>query len=68
MLITLPGLHSIAQIGDLVAILCSVLSMLTSFVSISRYASEAVQGTEETTGEDFILLPVSFFPRLRTSS
>lgn len=65
MLMTLPGLHTTAQIGDLLAILCSVLSMFSSFVSIPQYASGTVQGAGRTTGEDFILLPVSFYPSLK---
>jgi len=58
-LMTLPELDSIARIGGLVAILCSVLSMLTSFVSIFQYKSEMAQGAAQTAGEGFVLLPVS---------
>jgi len=56
---TLPELDTIARIGGLVAILCSVLSMITSFVSIFRYKSEMAQGAAQTPGEGFFLLPVS---------
>ncbi|KAG6332906.1 hypothetical protein ID866_6184 [Astraeus odoratus] len=56
-LMTLPGLGSIARIGGLVAISCSVLSMVTSFVSIFRYKSEIAQGAAHAAGEGFVLLP-----------
>jgi len=62
---TLPELDSIARIGGLVAILCSVLSMITSFVSIFRYKSEMAQGAAQTAGEGFVLLPVSVIPCLK---
>ncbi|KAL4076495.1 hypothetical protein J3A83DRAFT_4357484 [Scleroderma citrinum] len=56
-LMSLPGLDSIARIGGLVAISCSVLSMVTSFISIFRYKSEMAQGAAQTAGEGFVLLP-----------
>jgi len=56
---TLPELDTIAGIGGLVAILCSVLTMITPFVSIFRYKSEMAQGAAQTPGEGFFLLPVS---------
>ena len=60
MLMTLPALDSITQIGGLVTISwCPVLSMVTSFVSIFWYKSEMAQGSALTAGEGFVLLPVS---------
>ncbi|KAI6028799.1 hypothetical protein F5J12DRAFT_807775 [Pisolithus orientalis] len=62
-LISIPGLDSIARIGSLVAILCSVLSMVTSLLSIFRYRVEMAEGsaTLHHTGaaarEGFVFLP-----------
>ncbi|KAI6042226.1 hypothetical protein EDC04DRAFT_2564534, partial [Pisolithus marmoratus] len=44
-LISFLGLNSIARIGGLVAISCSVLSMITSFLSIFRYKAEMAHGS-----------------------
>ncbi|KAF9235233.1 hypothetical protein BU15DRAFT_51639, partial [Melanogaster broomeanus] len=55
-LMTLPGLESIARIGGLVAITCSVLSMVTSFVSIFRYKAEMARGVGLSSGEGFVML------------
>ncbi|KAH7887288.1 hypothetical protein F5I97DRAFT_812378 [Phlebopus sp. FC_14] len=56
-LISLPGLDSIARIGGLVAITCSVLSMITSFISIFRYKSEMARGVVgQSAGEGFVML------------
>ena len=56
-LISFPGLDSIARIGGLVAITCSVLSMVTSFASIFRYKAEMARGTSPT-AEGFVMLSV----------
>ncbi|KAF8839287.1 hypothetical protein BDN67DRAFT_905823 [Paxillus ammoniavirescens] len=55
-LMSLPGLDSIARIGGLVAITCSVLSMVTSFVSIFRYKAEMARGVSQPAGEGFMTL------------
>ncbi|KAI6043664.1 hypothetical protein EDC04DRAFT_3138304 [Pisolithus marmoratus] len=62
-LISFPGLDSIARIGGLVAISCSVLSMVTSFLSIFRYKAEMAQGSAAVhhaaaaAREGFVFLP-----------
>lgn len=55
-LMTLPGLSGIARISGLVAIMCSVLSMTTSFISIMRHKTELVHGTPTSGSEGFVLL------------
>ncbi|KIJ07455.1 hypothetical protein PAXINDRAFT_19360 [Paxillus involutus ATCC 200175] len=55
-LMSLPGLDSIARIGGLVAITCSVLSMVTSFVSTFRYKAEMARGVSHSAGEGFMTL------------
>jgi len=55
-LMSLHGLDSIARIGGLVAITCSVLSMVTSFVSIFRCKAEITRGVSHSGGEGFIML------------
>jgi len=57
-LMTLPGLNGIARIAGLVAIMCSVLSMITSFISIIRYKAELAHGTPTSGSEGFVLLSV----------
>ncbi|KAG6373906.1 hypothetical protein JVT61DRAFT_6059 [Boletus reticuloceps] len=54
-LMSFPGLDSITRIGGLVAITCSVLSMVTSFASIFRYKTEMARGTGPST-EGFVML------------
>ena len=56
---TLPGLSGIARIAGLVAIMCSVLSMITSFISIVKYKAELSHGTPTSGSEGFVLLSVS---------
>ena len=53
-----PGLDSITRIGGLVAITCSVLSMVSSFVSIFRYKAEMTRGSGPS-AEGFVMLSVS---------
>ncbi|KIJ13358.1 hypothetical protein PAXINDRAFT_81382, partial [Paxillus involutus ATCC 200175] len=55
-LVSLPVFDSIARISGLVAITCSVLSMVTSFVSIFRYKAEMARGASHSAGEGFITL------------
>lgn len=55
-----PGLDSIARIGGLVAITCSVLSMVSSFVSIFRYKAEMARGSGPS-AEGFVMLSVRPF-------
>ncbi|KAG0695996.1 hypothetical protein DFH29DRAFT_244339 [Suillus ampliporus] len=55
-LMTLPGLNGIARIAGLVAIMCSVLSMTTSFISIMRHKTELAHGTPTSGSEGFVLL------------
>ncbi|KAG1743656.1 uncharacterized protein EDB91DRAFT_220431 [Suillus paluster] len=55
-LMTLPGLNGIARIAGLVAIMCSVLSMTTSFISIMRHKTELTHGTPASGSEGFVLL------------
>lgn len=55
-LMTLPGLSGIARISGLVAIMCSVLSMITSFISIIRQKTELAHGTPTSGSEGFVLL------------
>ncbi|KIJ11004.1 hypothetical protein PAXINDRAFT_85177, partial [Paxillus involutus ATCC 200175] len=55
-LMSLPGRDSIARIGGLVAITCSVLSMVTSFVSIFRYKAEIARGVSQPAGEGHTML------------
>lgn len=55
-LMTLPGLNGIARISGLVAIMCSVLSMTTSFISIMRHKTELAHGTPTSGSEGFVLL------------
>ncbi|KIJ11001.1 hypothetical protein PAXINDRAFT_85218, partial [Paxillus involutus ATCC 200175] len=52
-LMSLPGLDSIARIGGLA---CSVLTMVTSFVSIFRYKAEIARGVSHSAGEEFTML------------
>ncbi|KAH0840360.1 hypothetical protein J3R83DRAFT_1383 [Lanmaoa asiatica] len=54
-LMSFPGLDSIARIGGLVAITCSVLSMVSSFASIFRYKAEMARGTGPS-AEGFVML------------
>ncbi|KAJ8594528.1 hypothetical protein M405DRAFT_858044 [Rhizopogon salebrosus TDB-379] len=56
MLMTLPGLNVVARIAGLVAIMCSVLSMITSFIAIIRYKAELTHGTPTSGAEGFVLL------------
>lgn len=56
-LMSFPGLDSVTRIGGLVAITCSVLSMVSSFVSIFRYKSEMARGTGPSV-EGFVMLSV----------
>lgn len=56
-LMSFPGLDSITRIGGLVAITCSVLSMVSSFVSIFRYKAEMARGTGPS-AEGFVMLSV----------
>ncbi|KAI6000178.1 hypothetical protein F5J12DRAFT_724187, partial [Pisolithus orientalis] len=64
-LISFPGLDGITHIGGLVAISCSVLSMVTSFLSIFQYKAELPQGSAAVhhlaaaAHEGFVFLPVS---------
>ncbi|KAG6330518.1 hypothetical protein ID866_8569 [Astraeus odoratus] len=55
-LIMLLGLGSIARIRGLVAISCSALTIVTSFVSIFRYKSEIAKGATHAASEGFVLL------------
>lgn len=55
-LMTLPGLSGIARASGLVAIMCSVLSMITSFISIMRHKTEMAHGTPTSGSEGFVLL------------
>ncbi|OAX39078.1 hypothetical protein K503DRAFT_690330 [Rhizopogon vinicolor AM-OR11-026] len=55
-LMTLPGMHGIARTAGLIAIMCSVLSMITSFISIIRYKAELAHGTHTSGSEGFVLL------------
>lgn len=57
-LMSFPGLDSVARIGGLVAIIFSVLSMVSSFVSIFRYKSDMARGPGPS-AEGFVLLSVS---------
>ncbi|KAI6006229.1 hypothetical protein F5J12DRAFT_939955 [Pisolithus orientalis] len=63
MLISFLGLDGIAHIGGLVAISCSVLSTVTSFLSIFQYKAELLQGSAAVhhavaaAHEGFIFLP-----------
>lgn len=57
-LMSFPGLDSVARIGGLVAIIFSVLSMVSSFVSIFRYKADMARGTGPS-AEGFVLLSVS---------
>ncbi|KAI6143945.1 hypothetical protein BKA82DRAFT_3983509, partial [Pisolithus tinctorius] len=63
MLISFPGLDGIAHIGGPVAISCSVLSTVTSFLSIFQYKAELPQGSAAVhhvaaaAHEGFVLLP-----------
>lgn len=57
-LMSFPGLDSIARIGGLVAITCSILSMVSSFASIFRYKTEMVRGSGPS-AEGFVMLSVS---------
>ncbi|KAF8555574.1 hypothetical protein OG21DRAFT_856431 [Imleria badia] len=54
-LMSFPGLDSIARIGGLVAITCSVLSMVSSFASIFRYKTEMARGSGPS-AEGFVML------------
>ncbi|KAG1807296.1 uncharacterized protein BJ212DRAFT_757624 [Suillus subaureus] len=55
-LMTLPGLSGIARMSGLVAIMCSVLSMITSFISIIRHKAEMAHGAPTSGSEGFVLL------------
>lgn len=55
-LMTLPGLSGIARMSGLVAIMCSVLSMTTSFISIMRHKTDLTHGTPTSGSEGFVLL------------
>ncbi|KAJ8595807.1 hypothetical protein M405DRAFT_837623 [Rhizopogon salebrosus TDB-379] len=59
MLMTLPGLNGIARITGLIAIVCSVLNMVTSFIAIIRYKAELTHGTLTSGAEGFVLLSMS---------
>jgi hypothetical protein len=59
-LMTLPGLSGIARMSGLVAIMCSVLSMTTSFISIMRHKTDLTHGTPTSGSEGFVLLTVCF--------
>ncbi|OJA16203.1 hypothetical protein AZE42_00066 [Rhizopogon vesiculosus] len=58
MLITLPGMNGIARTAGLIAIMCSVLSMITSFISIIPYKAELAHGTPTSGSEGFVLFSV----------
>ena len=55
-LMTLPGLSGIARIAGLVVIMCSVLSMIMSFISIVKYKAELTHGTPTSGSKGFVLL------------
>ncbi|OJA09324.1 hypothetical protein AZE42_09528 [Rhizopogon vesiculosus] len=53
---TLPGMNGIVRTAGLIAIMCSVLSMIASFISIIRYKAELAHGTPASGSEGFVLL------------
>jgi hypothetical protein len=55
-LATLPGMNGIARTADLIAIMCSVLSMIISFISIIRYKADSAHGMPASGSEGFVLL------------
>ncbi|OJA09326.1 hypothetical protein AZE42_09530 [Rhizopogon vesiculosus] len=52
-LMTLPGMNGIARTADLIAIMCSVLSMIISFISIIRYKADSAHGMPASGSEGF---------------
>ncbi|KAG1859317.1 hypothetical protein DFJ58DRAFT_840189 [Suillus subalutaceus] len=67
-LMTLPGLSGVARMSGLVAIMCSVLSMITSFISIIRHKAEMAHGTPTSGSEGFVLLTALSLALLSTHS
>ncbi|OAX30940.1 hypothetical protein K503DRAFT_806541 [Rhizopogon vinicolor AM-OR11-026] len=53
---TLPGMNGIARTAGFIAIMRSLSSMITSFISIIRYKTELALGTPASGSGGFVLL------------